>query len=178
MLCTSFENIWTSEIDVIKNEILRGFGLRCVSDEYLVLHQAQVILCHKIKWYHFCSIGRRVPLIVFHLIAGIPLFATIFIPVTTGKSSLAKPLTLDTLRPVQNDRRLANSILKGIFMTESIYIFIEILLQFVHMDKFVNKSVWVQLKAWRRSGDKPLPGPMLTKFPDLRWCHFTTMSSE
>ena len=32
----------------------------------------------------FCSVGRRLPLVVFHLIAGIPLFVTIFIPEVTG----------------------------------------------------------------------------------------------
>ena len=28
-----------------------------------------------------------------------------------------------------------------------------------------NKSVLVQVMAWRQTGDKPLPEPMLTQFP-------------
>ena len=29
-----------------------------------------------------------------------------------------------------------------------------------------NKSALVQVMAWRRKGDKPLPEPMLTQFTD------------
>ena len=34
-----------------------------------------------------------------------------------------------------------------------------------------NKSALVQVMAWRRTGDKPLPEPMMPQFPDAYMCH-------
>ena len=39
-----------------------------------------------------------------------------------------------------------------------------------------NKSALVQVIAWRRTGDKPLPEPMMTKFIDAYMRHLGEMS--
>ena len=45
---------------------------------------------------------------------------------------------------------------------------------FVPKGPIDNKSVLVQVMAWRRRGDKPLPEPMLAQFPDAYMRHFET----
>ena len=51
-------------------------------------------------------------------------------------------------------------------MNEEFYILIRISLKFVPQGLNDNKSVMVQVMAWRRPGDKPLPGPMMAQFTD------------
>ena len=66
--------------------------------------------------------------------------------------------------PAQNGRHFADDIFKSIFMNEKFCIFIGISLKFVPKGPIVNKSALVQVMAWRRTGDKPLPEPMMTQF--------------
>ena len=47
----------------------------------------------------------------------------------------------------------------------------EILLKFVPKGSINNKPALVQVMAWRRTGDKPLPEPMLTPFTDAYMRH-------
>ena len=61
---------------------------------------------------------------------------------------------------------LADDIFKCIFLTENDRILIGISLKFVPRSLIDNKSALVQVMAWRRTGDKPLPEPMLTHFTD------------
>ena len=44
--------------------------------------------------------------------------------------------------------------------------FIQSSLKFVFMGPIDNKSAFVQLMAWGRTGDKPLPETMVTQFTD------------
>ena len=69
-----------------------------------------------------------------------------------------------TLHHGQNGRHFADDIFKRIFMNEKSYIFIRISPKFVPEDPIDNKSALVQEMAWRRTGDKPLSEPMLTRF--------------
>ena len=46
------------------------------------------------------------------------------------------------------------------------WISIQISLKFVPKNPIDNKSALVQVMAWCRTADKPLPEPMLTKFTD------------
>ena len=57
---------------------------------------------------------------------------------------------------------LADDIFKCFFMNEKLRILIKVSLKFVPKGPIDNKSALVQVMAWRRRGDKPLPGPMLT----------------
>ena len=50
---------------------------------------------------------------------------------------------------------------KCIFMNENDRILIRISLKFVPMSPIDNKQALVQVMAWRRKGDKPLPELML-----------------
>ena len=61
---------------------------------------------------------------------------------------------------------LADDIFKCIFMNEKLRIFIPISLKFVPKGPIDNKSELVQVMAWPRTGDKPLPERMLGEFTD------------
>ena len=60
----------------------------------------------------------------------------------------------------------ADDIFKCIFLNENFRILIKISLKFVPKVPIDNKSALVQVMAWRRTGDKPLPEPMLTHLTD------------
>ena len=66
---------------------------------------------------------------------------------------------------------LADGIFTRIFLNENDRITIEISLKFVPMSPIYNKPALVQVRAWRRTGDKPLPEPMLTQFTDAYMRH-------
>ena len=51
-------------------------------------------------------------------------------------------------------------------MNENVIICIQISLKFVPKIPIDNKSALVQVMALHRTGDKPLPEPMLTQFTD------------
>ena len=44
------------------------------------------------------------------------------------------------------------------------------------MDAIHNSPALVQVMAWRRTGDKPLSGLILTKFTDAYMRHYVEMS--
>ena len=73
--------------------------------------------------------------------------------------------------PEQNGRHFADDIFRCIFMNEKFCIAIRISLKFVPKSPIDKKSALVQVMAWRRAGDKPLPEPMLTKFNDAYMRH-------
>ena len=66
---------------------------------------------------------------------------------------------------------LADDTFKCIFLNENDRIPIQILLKFVPRSPIDNKPVLGQVKAWRRTGDKPLSEPMLTQFTDAYMWH-------
>ena len=57
---------------------------------------------------------------------------------------------------------LAENIFKCIFLNENVRISIQISLKFVPKSSIDNQPALVQVMAWRRTGDKPLPEPVLT----------------
>ena len=58
----------------------------------------------------------------------------------------------------------ADDIFRCIFVNEKFCILIQISLKFVPKGQIDYKSALFQVMAWRRTGDKPLPEPMLTQF--------------
>ena len=66
---------------------------------------------------------------------------------------------------------LADGIFKCIFLKENDRIPIQISLKFVPMSVIDNKPALVQVMAWCRTGDKPLPETMLTQFIDAYMRH-------
>ena len=60
---------------------------------------------------------------------------------------------------------------KCIFFKENDKISIRISLKFVLRSPFDNKPTLVQVMAWCRTGDKPLPELMLTQFTDAYMRH-------
>ena len=65
----------------------------------------------------------------------------------------------------------ADEIFKFIFFNENIKISIQISLKFVSGGLIDNTSALVQVMAWRRAGDKPLPEPIMTQFTDAYMRH-------
>ena len=68
--------------------------------------------------------------------------------------------------PGQNGRLFDRRQFKCISMNENDSIPIRISLKCVPNGLIDNKSAFVQVMAWRRTCDKPLPEPMLTQFSD------------
>ena len=48
-------------------------------------------------------------------------------------------------------------------------------MKFVARDPLDNKSAFVQVMAWRRTGAKPLPAPMMAQFTDAHMRHEVQM---
>ena len=67
----------------------------------------------------------------------------------------------NTLWPRQHGRHFPDDISRCIFLTENIWIAINISLSFVPKGPIDNIPALVQVMAWRRSGDKPLSEPMM-----------------
>ena len=65
----------------------------------------------------------------------------------------------------------ADDIFEYISMNEKFCILIGISLKFVPKGPIGNKSALVQVRAWHRTGDKPLPEPMLTQSIDAYMQH-------
>ena len=68
--------------------------------------------------------------------------------------------------PGQYGRHFADDVFKYIFLNEKFVISIQISLKIVPKGPFDNNSALVQVMAWRRTGDKPLPEPMRTQLTD------------
>ena len=60
----------------------------------------------------------------------------------------------------------ADDIFNCIFLNENDRIPIQISLKYVPRSPIAIKPALVQVMAWRLTGDKPLPGPMMTQFID------------
>ena len=73
--------------------------------------------------------------------------------------------------PGQNVRHFAGDIFTGIFMKENFCILPRISVSFLPKGPGDNKSMLVQVMAWRRTGDKPLLEPMPTQFIDAYMRH-------
>ena len=66
---------------------------------------------------------------------------------------------------------LADGIFKCIFLNENDRIQIQISLKFIPRSPIDNKPTLVQVMAWRRIGDWPLPELMMTQFTDAYMQH-------
>ena len=66
---------------------------------------------------------------------------------------------------------LADNNFRHIFLNENDRILIWISLKCVSKHPINNKPALVQVIAWRRTGDKPLPEPMLAQFTDAYMQH-------
>ena len=80
----------------------------------------------------------------------------------------------DTLTHLPLDKMaaiLADDIFKHIFFNENARISIKISLNFFPSGPIDNKSALVQVMAWRLTGGKPLPEPMLNQFIDAYMRH-------
>ena len=83
---------------------------------------------------------------------------------------------INSFPPEQNGRHFPDDIFKRIFLNENVRILIQISMKSVPKGLIDNKTASVQVMAWRRRGDKPLPEPMLTQFTDAYMRHSGEMS--
>ena len=74
-------------------------------------------------------------------------------------------INVNSLRPRQNRGHFADDIFKCIFLNKNVWIAIKISLKFVPKGPVNNIPALVQIKAWRRPGDKPLSEAMLVSLP-------------
>ena len=65
--------------------------------------------------------------------------------------------TINSLRPRQNGRHFADDIFKCIFVNENAWISLKNSLKFVPKVRINNIAALVQIMAWCRPGDQPLP---------------------
>ena len=86
--------------------------------------------------------------------------------ISSGMGIIGSNIFLNSSPPVQNGGFLADDNFKCIFLNGNHEIPIRISLKFVPRSAINNKPAMVQVMAWRRTGEKPLPGPMLTQFAD------------
>ena len=80
--------------------------------------------------------------------------------------SLIYRQVVNTLMPVQNWRHSADDIFKRISSNKSVET--QISLQCATKCLINNKSSLILVMAWRRTGDKPLPEPMMMPFTRLQ----------
>ena len=66
---------------------------------------------------------------------------------------------------------LTDNILNCIFLNENDRILIQISLKYVPKSQINSKPELVQVMAWCRTGNKPLPEPMMTQFIDAYTWH-------
>ena len=66
---------------------------------------------------------------------------------------------------------LADNIFNCILLNDNYRNPIKISQKYVPRGPIGNKAALAQVMAWRRTGDKPLPGPMMTQFFDAYMRH-------
>ena len=66
---------------------------------------------------------------------------------------------------------LADDIFKWFFLKENGRILFQISLKFVPRSPIEHKPALVQVMAWRWTGNKPLPEPMMTQFTNAYMRH-------
>ena len=71
---------------------------------------------------------------------------------------------------------LADDIFKYIFLNENDKISNQVSLELVHRSPIDNTPALVRVMAWSRTGNKPLPEPMMTQFTDAYMWHLGEMS--
>ena len=98
-----------------------------------------------------------------------PLFGLQLIHVS--KTGCMEGIDINSYSPGQNGQHFADDILKCIVVNEKFYILIRISLKFVPKAVIDDGQALVQVMAWRRIGDKPLPEPMLTQITDAYMRH-------
>ena len=81
-----------------------------------------------------------------------------------------------SVAPRQSGGHFPDDIFKCIFMNEKFCILIWIWMKFVPKVPINNIPVFAQMMAWRRSGEKPLSEPTLTRFTDAYMHHLGEMS--
>ena len=65
-----------------------------------------------------------------------------------------------------------DGIFNNIYLNKDDRIPIQMSLKYVFTIQIDNNPVLVQVMAWRRTGDKPLPGPVMTQFIDAYMRHW------
>ena len=100
------------------------------------------------------SSDYKIPNIVRHAVNVMCIYAW------TNSSPLYKMAAID-----------ADDTFNSIFLKENNRIPIQISLKYVSRSPIDNKTALVRVVAWRRTGDKPLPGQMVTQFIDAYMPH-------
>ena len=76
---------------------------------------------------------------------------------------VTNPQWVNTFRLRQNDQHFPDRIFKCTFLNENVWILINIAMKFVPEVRINNIPALVQIKTWRRPGDKLLSEPMMVR---------------
>ena len=80
-----------------------------------------------------------------------------------GATEDTSKVSLNTLRPTQGGHNFPDNIFKCNFLNESVWILINISLNFVPEGQINNITALVQIMAWGQPGDKPLSEPVMVR---------------
>ena len=117
---------------------------------------------HLERWYSIAFGGLTLTLGLAYWILLAVSETYIFFSLPSIEKSNKRPYSyLNTLRPRQTCRHIADDILNWIFLNENVWILLKISLKFVPMVRINIIPVSDPIMAWRRPGDKPLSGPRM-----------------
>ena len=71
---------------------------------------------------------------------------------------------------------ISQTTISNAFWRMKSFVLIRISLKFIPKGPIDNKPALCQLMAWRRTGDKPLPEPMMAYFTEAYMRHLASMS--
>ena len=92
-------------------------------------------------------------------------------PMLTCHQYCSVSFTLTDLSLDKMGTILADKIFNCISLNENDRIWIQIPLKYIPRSPVDNNLALVQVLAWHRTGNKPLPGPMMTHFIDAYMRH-------
>ena len=84
---------------------------------------------------------------------------------------------INTLRSGQNGRYFEDDVLKFICLNEKYYILFPFILHFYQGSNYIHSALG-QIKAWHRTGDKPLSKPMMAQYTNAYMNHSGTTNTH
>ena len=114
-----------------------------------------MIIIHLFKWLSFVPDYRWID-----TLSGLVGLGRRLVYAAPGTAAISRKI-INTLRPRQNGRHYPDDIFKCNFLNENVWISIKIWLKFVPGGPNNNFPALVQIMAWRRPGDRPLPELMM-----------------
>ena len=137
---------------------------------------AAVVMYNYYRWYprgKIVFMAPTKPLVAQQIEA---CYNIVGIPQADTAEMTGKQRVINTLRLRQNGRHFPDDIFNCIFLNENVRISIQFSLKFVPKGSVDNKPALVQVMAWHRTSDKPLPRPMMAQL--VHWCISVALAGD